>query len=181
MQTQLTGWHPIPDICTALNVAYEDVRLIVKQASENGEQWVKKDGARWLINTNHPAYYLQIVDEFSEDEELPDEADLEDLYPTQTVPDPVPTPPPSPDVVRNWPELRTWLDEQGVTIFFNALSAEDQTSWHWRWGEVSGERCRSVDDAILTAIKVRMAHLERCVAEKKIQDLPVQPCRRKWI
>jgi hypothetical protein len=101
---------------------------------------------------------------------------------------------PAPDIVHTWPQLCSWLTEQGLCIFYNALSEQGTASWQWQWGDLSGNGCISIEDALLSALQEKLAYLEELAIEKdealdsleeqlapKEGEAPeTRPVRRKW-
>src|SRR5690349_24487725 len=54
---ELSGWCTIQEISSHLAVPNELVRITVKQASEQGACWVRKQGrGQWLVDTQSPAF-----------------------------------------------------------------------------------------------------------------------------
>ncbi len=57
----------------------------------------------------------------------------------------------------HWHRLRQWFSLKGLQIFKNILDEEEQTHpWRWRWGELEGEGCQDVEEAVVLALQAKL-------------------------
>lgn len=70
-----------------------------------------------------------------------------------------------------WEALCTWLHEEGVLVFSNALAHDEDTPWQWQWGALQGYGYATMEDAVLSAVRTKVTRLN--------EPLTVQH-RKRW-
>lgn len=170
MKQPLTGWHTVTEISQALAVPSSIVRRFFMRAYRHGEPFVQiaENPRRLLIDTQSEGYQ-QFVQHYCHLEEA--------HMPPTAATLPVGGFSVSQSLVLNWSALRQWLMEEGVLIFCNVLA--EKPHWQWQWGTVTGEGYASIEDAVLAALRARMA---QAGADHQQQEEvhPILPARLLW-
>lgn len=153
----LPRWATITQVSDFLDVSRHLVHSTVREAVENSESWVKKEIAdtgkpTYLIDTDHETYKVH-EEQWKRHHAMYGNASSDPFSYHRALwlePDDME------NGLDSWHSLRQWLSVEGIQIFKNILDEEGQTHpWRWRWGDLEGEGCLNVEEAIVMALQTR--------------------------